>query len=120
MMDSRIDSVTELGKERQRVTELETQLAEAKKDSKKAYVRSTKDSWSTEEHKKLGLDQQAATRRLQTAKKPIEKRPATTSVNVRRIQGFVLDMRPQRWTSPSVRSLFPVQPANTPGWNAQN
>ncbi|MGP5220564.1 hypothetical protein [Arthrobacter rhombi] len=79
LLDSRIDSVTELVKSRQRVTELETQLAEAKKDDKKAYVRATKDGWSVEELKKLGLDQQAATRRRQTAKKPIENRPENDS-----------------------------------------
>lgn len=76
LLDSRIDSVTELVKARQRVTELETQLAEAKKDDKKAYVRATKDGWSVEELKKLGLDPQAATRRRQTTKKPVENRPA--------------------------------------------
>lgn len=75
LLNSRIDSVTELVKERQRVTELEAQLAQAKKDDKKAYVRATKDGWSADELKKLGLDQQAATRRRQTAKKPVETEP---------------------------------------------
>lgn len=75
LLDSRIDSVTELVKARQRVTELEAQLAQAKKDDKKAYVRATKDGWSADELKKLGLDQQAATRRRQTAKKLVEAQP---------------------------------------------
>lgn len=68
LLDSRIDSVTELVKARQRVSELETQLTEAKKDDKKAYVRATKDGWSTEELKKLGLDQATTARRRQSAK----------------------------------------------------
>ncbi len=76
LLDSRIESVTELVKARQRVSELETQLAEAKKDDKKAYVRATKDGWSADELKKLGLDQQATARRRQAAKKPAENRPA--------------------------------------------
>ena len=74
--DSRIDSVTELVQARQRVSELETQLTEAKKDDKKAYVRATKDGWSVDELKKLGLDQQATARRRQTTKKPADNRPA--------------------------------------------
>ncbi|WP_417221213.1 hypothetical protein [Arthrobacter sp.] len=76
LLNSRIDSVTELVKARQRVSELEAQLAEAKKDDKKAYVRATKDGWNNDELKKLGLDQQAAARRRQTTKKPAENRPA--------------------------------------------
>lgn len=76
LLDSRIESVTELVKTRQRVTELEAELAEAKREDKKAYVRATKDGWSHDELKKLGLDQQATTRRRQTTKKPAENRPA--------------------------------------------
>lgn len=76
LLNSRIDSVTELVKARQRVAELQTQLAEAKKDDKKAYVRAIKDGWRGDELKKLGLDQQAVNRRRQTTKKPAGSRPA--------------------------------------------
>lgn len=79
LLDSRIDSVTELVKARQRVSELETQLTEAKKKDKRAYVRATKDGWSVDELKKLGLDQQATTRRRQTTKKPADNRSAENS-----------------------------------------
>lgn len=73
LLDSRIDSISELVKARQRVSELQAQLAEAKRNDKKAYVRATKDGWSNDELKKLGLDQQAAPRPRRT--------PKTTSGN---------------------------------------
>lgn len=72
LLGSRINSITELVKTRQRVTELETQLAAAKKDDKKAYVRATKDGWSKEELKKLGLDEHASTRRRQPAREQVK------------------------------------------------
>ena len=75
LLNSRIDSVTDLVKARQLVTELERKLVEAKKENKKAYTRATKDGWSADELKKLGLDQAMPTRR-QTRKKPIEE-PST-------------------------------------------
>lgn len=80
LLNSRIHSVTELVKTRQLVTELETKLAEAKKEDKKAYVRATKDGWSPEELKKLGLDLAASARRRQAAKKPADIQPADTQV----------------------------------------
>lgn len=69
LLDSRIESITELVKARQRVTELETQLTAAKKDDKRAYVRATKDGWSTDELKKLGLDQQLTARSRKTTRR---------------------------------------------------
>lgn len=79
LLDSRIDSVTELVKARQRVSELESQLVDAKKDDKKAYVRATKDGWSSDELKKLGLDQQATTPRRPTSRKPAGSTTRPTS-----------------------------------------
>lgn len=75
LLNSRIDSVTELVKARQRATGLEAQLVQAKKDEKKAYFRAIKDGWSADELKRLGLDHKA-TRRRQTAKKPVETEPS--------------------------------------------
>lgn len=69
ILDSRIDSVTELVKSRQRVTELKEQLAEAEREDKRAYVRATKDGWSAEELKKLGLENGAAGRRRTAIRK---------------------------------------------------
>lgn len=69
LLDSRIDSVTNLVKTRQRITDLREQLADAEREDKRAYVRATKDGWSPEELKKLGLESGAATRR---------RKPATT------------------------------------------
>ena len=69
LLDSRIESVTTLVKTRQRITDLREQLAEAEREDKRAYVRATKDGWSPEELKKLGLESGAAARR---------KKPATT------------------------------------------
>nr|WP_176704972.1 hypothetical protein [Arthrobacter sp.]AXV46588.1 hypothetical protein pA58H2_p42 [Arthrobacter sp.] len=78
LLNSRIDSVTDLVKARQHVADLEAQLVDAKKDNKKAYVRATKDGWSPEELKKLGLDQATTTRRRAT-KKPTETQSAPTA-----------------------------------------
>ncbi|MBE4720569.1 hypothetical protein [Pseudarthrobacter sp. AB1] len=63
LLDSRIESVTNLVKTRQRITDLREQLADAERDDKRAYVRATKDGWSPDELKKLGLESGAAARR---------------------------------------------------------
>ena len=76
LLNSRIDSVTDLVKARQLVTDLEVKLIEAKKENKKAYVRATKDGWSAEELKKLGLEQGTTTRRRQATKKPTDTQSA--------------------------------------------
>ena len=60
LLDSRIESVTNLVKTRQRITDLREQLADAERDDKRAYVRAAKDGWSPEELKKLGLESGAA------------------------------------------------------------
>jgi hypothetical protein len=67
LLDSRIESVTNLVRTRQRITDLREQLTEAERDDKRAYVRATKDGWSPEELKKLGLESGAAGRRRKTA-----------------------------------------------------
>nr|WP_176705481.1 hypothetical protein [Arthrobacter sp.]AXV46529.1 hypothetical protein pA58H1_p12 [Arthrobacter sp.] len=72
LLNSRIASVTELVKTRQLITELEGKLIEAKKEDKKAYARATKDGWSADELKKLGLEQGTVTRRKTAAKKPTD------------------------------------------------
>ena len=79
LLNSRIESVTDLVKARQLVAELETKLADAKREDKKAYVRATKDGWSPEELKKLGLDQGTVKRRNQAAKKPTESQSTPAS-----------------------------------------
>ncbi|MHA7284539.1 hypothetical protein [Arthrobacter sp. TMS2-4] len=63
LLDSRIASVTNLVIARKRVDELREQLADAEREDKKAYVRATKDGWSEDELKKLGLDSGAAAKR---------------------------------------------------------
>ncbi|WP_458117263.1 hypothetical protein [Arthrobacter sp. D2-10] len=63
LLDSRIESITDLVKARQRVTDLKEQLAVAERDDKRAYVRATKDGWSPEELKTLGLENATAGRR---------------------------------------------------------
>ncbi|MEV8042124.1 hypothetical protein [Arthrobacter sp. NPDC080082] len=67
LLDSRIESVTDLVKTRQRIADLREQLAEAEREDKRAYVRATKDGWSPEELKKLGLESAAAGRRRKNA-----------------------------------------------------
>lgn len=67
LLDSRIESVTALVKTRQRITDLKEQLAEAEREDKRAYVRATKDGWSPDELKKLGLESGAAGRRPKTS-----------------------------------------------------
>lgn len=68
LLDSRISSVTDLVVARKRVDELREQLAEAEREDKKAYVRATKDGWSEDELKKLGLDNAASGRRRNARK----------------------------------------------------
>ena len=70
LLDSRINSVTDLVTTRQRITDLKAQLAEAEKDDKRAYIRATRDGWSADELKKLGLEPAAAGRRRRSAAKP--------------------------------------------------
>jgi len=67
LLDSRIESVTHLVKTRQRIADLREQLAEAERDDKRAYVRATKDGWSPDELKKLGLENGATSRRRKAA-----------------------------------------------------
>ncbi|MBT2523242.1 hypothetical protein [Arthrobacter sp. ISL-28] len=67
LLDSRIETVTHLVKARQRVADLKEQLADAEREDKRAYVRATKDGWSGEELKKLGLEPAAAGRRRKAA-----------------------------------------------------
>ena len=63
ILDSRIEVVSELVIARQRVNDLREQLAEAEREDKKAYVRATREGWSEDELKKLGLDNNAAAKR---------------------------------------------------------
>ncbi|MBU8867831.1 hypothetical protein [Paenarthrobacter aromaticivorans] len=63
ILDSRITSVEELVKARQKVTDLKEQLATAERDDKRAYVKATRDGWSPDELKKLGLEPAAIARR---------------------------------------------------------
>jgi hypothetical protein len=63
LLDSRIESVTTLVRTRQRITDLKDQLATAEREDKRAYVQATRDGWSPEELKKLGLEPAAAGRR---------------------------------------------------------
>ena len=66
LLDSRIESVTNLVKTRQRITDLREQLADAERNDKRAYVRATKDGWSPDELKKLGLESGGAACRRKT------------------------------------------------------
>lgn len=75
LLDSRIESVTALVRARQRVTDLKEQLAEAEREDKRAYVRATKDGWSAEELKKLGLENATAGRRRTAGRKAAETTP---------------------------------------------
>jgi hypothetical protein len=78
LLDSRIESVTNLVKTRQRITDLKEQLAEAEREDKRAYVRATRDGWSPDELKKLGLESGAATRRRKTTNRTAsDSTPAT-------------------------------------------
>ncbi|MBE0011550.1 hypothetical protein [Arthrobacter sp. AET 35A] len=73
LLDSKIESVTALVKARQRVADLKEQLVEAEKDDKRAYVRATKDGWTTDQLKSLGLENSAAGRRRNAARKTTEQ-----------------------------------------------
>ncbi|MHA7181627.1 hypothetical protein ACX80J_16095 [Arthrobacter sp. MDB2-24] len=56
LLDPRIETVTDLVITRKRVDELREHLAEAERVDKRAYVLATKDGWSEDELKKLGLE----------------------------------------------------------------
>lgn len=75
LLNSRIKTVEELVKARQKVTDLKEQLANAERDDKRAYVKATRDGWSPEELKKLGLEPAAVGRRRKTQTKTTN--PAT-------------------------------------------
>ena len=77
LLDSRIKSVEELVKARQLVTDLKDQLAAAERDDKRAYVKATRDGWSPDELKKLGLEPAAAGRRRKAQAKTADTPPAT-------------------------------------------
>lgn len=76
LLDSKIESVTALVKARQRVADLKEQLVEAEKDDKRAYVRATKDGWTTDQLKSLGLENGAAGRRRNAVRRTTEQAPA--------------------------------------------
>jgi hypothetical protein len=78
LLDSRIKSVTALVKARQRVADLRAELAEAERANKRAYVIATKDGWTPDELKKLGLEPNAAGRRRRNATSDND-RPGTPS-----------------------------------------
>ncbi|MBO0910108.1 hypothetical protein [Arthrobacter sunyaminii] len=63
LLDSRIESVTNLVKTKQRVTEMQDSLKEAERENSRAYVKALKDGWSEDELKKLGLENTAAGKR---------------------------------------------------------
>lgn len=71
LLDSRIESVTALARSRQKISELRDQLVAAERDDKRAYVQATRDGWSADELKKLGLEP-AAVKRRRTAKRSAE------------------------------------------------
>lgn len=75
LLDSRVESVTALVKARQQVADLTEQLAEAERADKRAYVRATKDGWSADELKKLGLENTAAGRRRSATRKTANQAP---------------------------------------------
>ncbi|GLB69162.1 hypothetical protein [Arthrobacter mangrovi] len=78
LLNSRIESVTALVQVRQRIADLKEQLAEAEREDKRAYVRATRDGWSEEELKKLGLENAAVKRRKRAAVQPAKTAPAAT------------------------------------------
>ncbi|WP_298255411.1 hypothetical protein [uncultured Arthrobacter sp.] len=79
LLDSRIESVTDLTLARQRVEELRDQLADAEREDKKAYVRATKDGWSEDELKKLGLESGGVAKRRGRRSPSSTDTPATSS-----------------------------------------
>ncbi|KRE76628.1 hypothetical protein [Arthrobacter sp. Soil761] len=85
LLNTRIKSVEELVHARQRVSDLKEQLAAAERDDKRAYVKATRDGWSPEELKKLGLEPAAAGRRrkaqTKTADAAVPSAPSSAQDN---------------------------------------
>lgn len=80
LLGSRIESVSDLVIARKRVDDLREQLAEAEREDKKAYVRATKDGWSEDELKKLGLEAGGVAKRRQARRRsPASESPAASS-----------------------------------------
>ncbi|WP_139006918.1 hypothetical protein [Arthrobacter crystallopoietes] len=79
LLNSRIESVSTLVQARQRVADLKEQLADAEREDKRAYVRATKDGWSPDELKKLGLEPAAAGRRRRSPSRPAAAGSSTPS-----------------------------------------
>lgn len=75
LLNSRIESVTALVKARQQIVDLKEQLAEAEREDKRAYIRATRDGWSPEELKKLGLESSVAGRRRKTRNPSTDAHP---------------------------------------------
>ncbi|WDF35159.1 hypothetical protein PTW37_17330 (plasmid) [Arthrobacter agilis] len=76
LLDFRIESVTDLVIARKRVDELREQLADAEREDKKAYVRATKDGWSEDELKKLGLETGGVAKRRSRRSASSEETPS--------------------------------------------
>ncbi|MGO4591824.1 hypothetical protein [Paenarthrobacter sp. 2TAF44] len=84
LLNSRITSVEELVKARQKVTDLKEQLVDAEREDKRAYVKAIRDGWSADELKKLGLEPATVTRRRKAQNKTPDSpmgRPQANSEN---------------------------------------
>jgi Cdc6-like AAA superfamily ATPase len=82
LLDARMNSVRELVKSRQLVTELRAQLNDAESEDARRYTTALTDGWSDAELRKLGLvgtDVKPRTRR--TSKAPRRARSATDTTS---------------------------------------
>lgn len=70
LLDSRIDAVRALVASRQSLADLQEQVEQAREDDLKKYRAALRDGWSTEELRKLGIDE--------PVRKRARKTPGTT------------------------------------------
>ena len=72
LLDARITSVRELVTARQKVLDLQTELADAERTHQTAYKTALRDGWTTDELKTIGLPDP------DTKTRPKRTKPATT------------------------------------------
>lgn len=84
LLDARIESVRALVTARQQVSDLRDQLAAAEREDARLYAAALRDGWSTDELRKLGLNEPgkpARAVRRRTTKTPAATPPADAAAS---------------------------------------
>ena len=82
LLETRMTSVRDLVTQRQQLTELHQQVADAEREDRRLYQAALKDGWSTDELRKIGLPETsspAATRRRSRRVRAVDPSHASPS-----------------------------------------